>query len=139
LVARACVAVATVVSGGAQMGATSTVRAIDLRYLERDRWGWTRSLGKKNKFVTVVSNLDTGEPLWFGQERKKETLDEFFRSQLSGVRERAEVARVDIWEPCRLSIEESAPPCCKTVYDKPSIDPHEREVMPDTSAINGDL
>jgi Transposase len=35
--------------------------------------------GKKQKFVTVVSNLDTGEPLQFGQERKKETLDEFFR------------------------------------------------------------
>ena len=40
-------------------------------------------LGKKSKFVTVVSNLETGEPLWFGRERKKETLDEFFRTQLS--------------------------------------------------------
>jgi len=40
-------------------------------------------LGKKQKFITVVSNLETGEPLWFGQERKKETLDEFFTSQLS--------------------------------------------------------
>ena len=36
-------------------------------------------LGKKQKFMTVVSNLETGEPLWFGRERKKETLDEFFR------------------------------------------------------------
>ena len=40
-------------------------------------------LGKKDKFLTVVSNLETGEPLWFGKERKKETLDEFFRTQLS--------------------------------------------------------
>ena len=23
-------------------------------------------LGKKQKFLTVVSNLETGEPLWFG-------------------------------------------------------------------------
>jgi hypothetical protein len=38
---------------------------------------------KKKKFVTVVSNLETREPLWFGAERKKEMLDEFFRSQLS--------------------------------------------------------
>ena len=31
--------------------------------------------GKQMKFITVVSNLDTGEPLWFGQDRKQETLD----------------------------------------------------------------
>ncbi len=36
-------------------------------------------LGKKEKFLTVVSNLETGEPLWFGKERKEETLDEYFR------------------------------------------------------------
>ena len=40
-------------------------------------------LGKKQKFLTVVCNLETGEPLWFGKERKKETLDDFFRTQLS--------------------------------------------------------
>ena len=43
-------------------------------------------LGKKQKFLTVVSNLETGEPLWFGRERKKETLDEFFDKQLSPYR-----------------------------------------------------
>jgi hypothetical protein len=41
--------------------------------------------GKSKKFIKVVSNLETGEPLWFGQDRKKETLDEFFRSQLSAM------------------------------------------------------
>jgi hypothetical protein len=35
------------------------------------------------KFITVVSNLETGEPLWFGQDRKQETLDEFFRTQVT--------------------------------------------------------
>jgi hypothetical protein len=29
--------------------------------------------GKKQKFITVASNLDTGERLWFGRERKKES------------------------------------------------------------------
>jgi len=29
--------------------------------------------GKNDKFLTVVSNLETGEPLWFGKERKRET------------------------------------------------------------------
>jgi len=31
----------------------------------------------------VVTNLETREPLWFGGERKQETLDEFFEKQLS--------------------------------------------------------
>jgi len=74
--------------------AGSTVGAIDLR--DRERWAAARRkpalrqmgvdeipLGKKQKFLTVVSNLETGEPLWFGRERKKETLDEFFEKQLS--------------------------------------------------------
>jgi len=63
--------------------AASTVRAIDLRYLERWAQGRRRPalrqmgvdeiyLGKKQKFLTVVTNLETGEPLWFGRERKKE-------------------------------------------------------------------
>ena len=74
--------------------AASTVRAIDLRYLER--WEAKRRQpplrqmgvdeiyrGKQGKFLTVVCNLQTAEPLWFGRERKKETLDDFFRSQFA--------------------------------------------------------
>ena len=29
-------------------------------------------LGKKQKFITVASHLDSAEPIWFGRERKKE-------------------------------------------------------------------
>lgn len=107
----------------------STVRAIDLRYLER--WNAERTkpalrqmgvdeiyLGKTTKFVTVVSNLETGEPVWFGRERKKETLDEFFRTQLSRrQRQRIEAACVDMWEPYKASIQEWSPNCA-IVYDK---------------------
>lgn len=107
----------------------STVRAIDLRYLER--WSATRRkpalkqmgvdelfLGKKAKFVTVVSNLESGEPVWFGQDRKKETLDEYFRTELSrGQRSRIEAACVDMWAPFQRSIEEWAPNCA-LVYDR---------------------
>jgi transposase len=107
----------------------STVRTIDLRYLER--WAAARRkptlrqigvdeiyLGKKQKFVTVVSNLESREPLWFGEERKKETLDEFFRTQLSRQqRGRIEAACLDMWEPYRLSLEDWVPGC-RLVYDK---------------------
>ncbi len=97
---------------------TGTVRATDLRYLKR--WAEARRkpalrqmgideihLGKKQKFLTVASNLEAGEPLWFGRERKKETLDEFFEKQLSGFQRIAiRAACVDMWEPFRQSIDQ---------------------------------
>ena len=66
----------------------------------------------------MVSNLETGEPLWFGRERKKETLDEFFEQQLSGFQRSAiRTACVDMWEPFRQSLEPWAKNC-RIVYDK---------------------
>ena len=120
--------------------AESTVRAIDLRYLER--WSAGRKkpalrqmgvdeiyLGKKTKFVTVVSNLENGEPVWFGKERKKETLDEFFRSQLSSAqRGRITVACMDMWEPFRQSVQEWATNCA-IVYDKFHIMQHANQAV----------
>ena len=120
--------------------AESTVRAIDLRYLKR--WEAQRKqpalrhmgvdeifLGKTTKFVTVVSNLETGEPLWFGRERKKETLDEFFRTELSArQRSRIEAACVDMWEPFRASILEWSPDCA-IVYDKFHIMQHANKAV----------
>jgi len=109
--------------------AASTVRSIDLRYLERWAAGRRKPalrqmgvdeihLGKKQKFLTVASNLESGEPLWFGRERKKETLDGFFQEELSArQRRRIEAACVDMWEPYRQSIEQWAPGC-RIVYDK---------------------
>ena len=107
----------------------STVRAIDLCYLER--WSHSRRkpalrkmgvdeiyLGKKQKFLTVVSNLETVEPLWFGQDRKKETLDEFLEKGLSPFQRGAvQAACVDMWDPFRQSIEQWLPKC-KIIYDK---------------------
>jgi transposase len=118
----------------------STVRAIDLRYLER--WAAARRkpaltlmgvdeihLGKKQKFITVVSNLESGEPVWFGRDRKKETLDEFFQTELSaGQRTRITAACVDMWEPFRLSLEQWAPRC-RIVYDKFHIMQHANQAI----------
>ena len=107
----------------------STARAIDLRYLER----WTASrrkpalkqmgvdelyLGKSQKFIMVVSNLETGEPVWFGLGRKKETLDEFFQKELKYSQRRLiEAACVDMWPAFTSSIRQWAPQCA-IVYDK---------------------
>jgi len=118
----------------------STVRAMDLRYLRR--WAARRRrpalrqmgvdeiyLGKKQKFLTVVCNLQTSEPLWFGWERKKATLDQFFAEQLSG-RQRKGIAAacVDMHEPFRLSLEEWAPQC-RLIYDKFHIMQHANEAV----------
>lgn len=100
--------------------AESTVRSIDLRFLER--WEAKRRKpplrqmgvdefyrGKKDKFPTVVCNLETGEPLWFGNTRKKEMLDEFFRDELwPQQRKRIEAACVDMWAPFRQSVSRGA-------------------------------
>jgi transposase len=120
--------------------AASTVRAIDQRYLER--WAKTRKknvlrqvgvdeiyLGKTKKFLTVVSNLETSEPMWFGQGRQKDTLDSFFRDELSGLqRGRITAACVDMWEPFTASILEWAPKC-RIVYDKFHIMQHANQAM----------
>ena len=109
--------------------AASTVRAMDLRYLKR--WAGSRRkpalrdtgideiyLGKKQKFLTVVSNLQTGEPLWMGPEGKKETLDEFFSQQVGAFQRSAlRAACVDMWEPYRQSLEQWVPQC-QIIYDK---------------------
>ncbi len=118
----------------------STVRAIDLRYLER--WAASRRkpvlaqmgvdeihLGKKQKFITVVSNLDSAEPVWFGRERKQETLDEFFEQELSRrQRMRITAACVDMWEPYRVSLEQPAPNC-RIVYDKFPVMQHANQAI----------
>jgi transposase len=115
---------------GRQLGlASSTVRAIDLRYLTR--WAAARRrpplkqmgvdeiwLGKRTKFLTVVTNLESAEPVWFGPDRTQATLDAFFRTELSrGQRSRIQSACVDMWRAFTASIGAWAPRC-RIVYDK---------------------
>ena len=116
-----------------------TVRAIDVRYLAR--WAERRRkpalrqmgvdeiyLGKSQKFLTVVSNLETGEPLWFGEGRKQETLDQFFQSLTNRQRGAIAAACVDMHEAFRLSIEQWAPQC-SIIYDKFHIMQHANEAV----------
>jgi transposase len=75
-------------------------------------------LGKGTKFRTVVSNLETGEPLWMGLERKRETLDRFFAEALPPARRRAvRAVCVDMWEPFAQSLRAHLPQA-RIVYDK---------------------
>ena len=85
-----------------------------LRYLGVDEI----YLGQRDKFLTVVSDLDTGEPVWAGLERKRETLDRFFAEALPPRRRRAvRAVCVDMWEPFAQSLRTHLPQA-RIVYDK---------------------
>jgi transposase len=126
---------------------SSTVRAIDLRYLKRWAAGRRRPalrqmrvdeiyLGKQQKFLAGVSNLHTGEPLWFGRERKQAALDEFFQTQLSAFqRGGVEAACVDMHEPYRLSLEQWVPQR-RLGYDKFHLMQHANEAVSEVKQRN---
>src|SRR5262249_6709641 len=83
-------------------------------------------------FLTVVSDLVTGEPLWVGPERKQETLDRFFAEALPPARRRAvRAVCVDMWEPFRLSLQKHLPHA-KIVYDKFHVLHHASEALDET-------
>ncbi len=89
-------------------------------------------LGKTVKFLTVVSDLESGEPLWVGLERKRETLDRFFAEALPPARRRAiRAVCVDMWEPFRLSLREHVPHA-RIVYDKFHVLRHASEALDET-------
>ncbi len=86
-------------------------------------------LGKTQKFITVASNLETGEPLWFGKGRKEETLDQFFGTELSAMqRGRVTAACVDMWGPFTRSIL-SWVPDCRIVFDKFHVMQHANQAV----------
>ncbi len=61
----------------------------------------------KGKCLTVVSDLEAGEPLWAGRERKRETLDRFFAEYLPPRRRRwVRAVCVDMWEPYLQNLRE---------------------------------
>jgi transposase len=120
-----------------------TVRRLDKRVLQR--WAAARPrrplhylgvdeffVGKRVKFLTVVSDLVRGEPIWVGEDRKRETLDRFFAEALPPARRRAVWAVcVDMWEPFRLSLAEHLPQA-RIVYDKFHVLRHASEALDET-------
>ena len=128
-VAQACEA-APVSRVAAQWGlAPQTARRLDQRVLRQWAAGRARTplryleideiyLGRRDKFLTVVSDLERGEPLWVGLERKRETLDRFFAEALPARRRRAVRAVCgDMWKPFTQSLRTHLPHA-RIVYDK---------------------
>jgi transposase len=55
----------------------ATRPAVPLRHVGVDEKWLGRRHKLEHKFVTIVSNLETGEPLWIGKGRREETLREW--------------------------------------------------------------
>ena len=120
-----------------------TVRRRDKRVLRRWAAGRRReplrdlgvdesSLGKRDKFLTVVSDLESGEPLWVGRERKRETLDRFFAEVLPPRRRRAvRAVCVDMWEPFAQSLRAHLPHA-RLSYDKFPVLRHVTDALDET-------
>ncbi len=119
-----------------------TVRRIDKRALEawsrRRKRRPLRLMGvdelfwQKGKCLTVVSDLEAGEPIWAGPERKRETLDRFFVEYLPSRRRRAVRAIcVDMWEPYLQSLREHLPRAA-IVFDKFHVMKHVNAAIDET-------
>jgi len=120
-----------------------TARRMDKRVLRRWAAGRPRQLlrslgvdeiflGKRDKFLTVVSDLERGEPLWVGLERKRETLDRFFAEALPAPRRRAvRAVCVDMWEPFLQSLREHLPHA-RIIYDKFHVLRHANDALDET-------
>jgi transposase len=120
-----------------------TVRRLDKRVLRRWATGRPRKplrflgvdeiyLGRRDKFLTIVSDLESGEPLWAGRDRKRETLDRFFAEAVPPARRRAvRAVCVDMWEPFSQSVRTHLPHA-RIVYDKFHVLRHLSEALDET-------
>jgi transposase len=84
-----------------------------------------KSFLKRHEYVTVVSNLETGEVLFVGEGRRKESLDAFYRSLTPAQLEAIEVVVMDMSESYIQSTVENVPAAWdKIVFDKFHISKH---------------
>ncbi|MDP2749397.1 MAG: ISL3 family transposase [Nanoarchaeota archaeon] len=78
---------------------------IDLEQVNPKRIGIDEIAHEKgHKYLTVVRDVDLGKVIWVGKNRRKETLDEFFKKL--GIRKswNIDVAVCDMWDPYIASI-----------------------------------
>jgi transposase len=119
-----------------------TVRRIDKRSLEHWsqarprkplRWmGVDEIFWKKGRCLTVVSDLELGEPIWAGPDRKQETLDRFFSEKLLRRRRRAvRAVCMDMWKPYLQSVRQHLPRAA-IVFDKFHVMKHVNAAVDET-------
>ena len=90
------------------------------------------SFWRKGKCLTIVSDLERGEPIWAGPERRRETLDRFFVERLPARRRRAvRAVCVDMCGPSLASIRDHLPKAA-IVFDKFHVMRHVNDAVDET-------
>ena len=56
-------------------------------------------LRKGHHYMTIVMDSFSGQILWIGQGRSKETLDAFFAELTPAQKESIDAVAIDMWEP----------------------------------------
>lgn len=119
-----------------------TVRRIDKRSLAawsaRRKRTPLRQMGvdelfwRKGKCLTIVSDLELGEPIWAGPERKRETLDRFFAERFPPRRRRAvRAVCIDMCAPFVASIRDHLPKAA-IIFDKFHVMRHVNDAVDET-------
>ena len=119
-----------------------TVRRIDKRALaawsKRRKRTPLRQMGvdelfwRKGKCLTIVSDLELGEPIWAGPERKRETLDRFFAERFPPRWRRAvRAVCIDMCAPFVASIRDHLPKAA-IVFDKFHVMRHVNDAVDET-------
>jgi transposase len=76
-----------------------------LRYVGVDEKYLGRRHRRGAKFVTIVSNLETGEPLWIGEGRERATLEKWFSTLSSEAKQGIKLFAVDMYDAYRQAIQ----------------------------------
>lgn len=89
-----------------------------------------KSVGKHHEYVTVVCDIQQGNVLYVGDDRKKESLDAFYRQLTPERREAIEAVSMDMWEAFIQSTQEYVPNAQdKIVFDKFHVVQHLNEAV----------
>lgn len=89
-----------------------------------------KSVGKHHEYVTVVCDTQQGNVLYVGDDRKKESLDAFYRQLTPDQREAIEAVSMDMWEAFIQSTQEHVPNAKdKIVFDKFHVVKHLNEAV----------
>jgi len=78
-----------------------------------------KAIAKGQAYLTLVNDLDRGTVEYIGDDRRKSSLDRYYRSLSSGQREGIQAIAMDMWEPYLRSTREYIPNAdAKIVFDR---------------------
>ncbi|MCI4323655.1 MAG: ISL3 family transposase [Thermoplasmata archaeon] len=78
-----------------------------------------KAVGHGHQYMTLVYDLERSTVEWIGEERKRETLDNYFRTLSEAQRRRIEAVGMDMWVPFIESVRANVPDAeGKIVFDR---------------------